>query len=264
MQGSLIVFSLMLMLGVQRWLAAASVTAPYSINFSSLAAGDTAIPNVTETPSGNWTITADHKYSMSANTTGDPFSLPSQRSAALNITNLAGRDFEMSTRFSLAQFPANPPSGYVAAIGLGAFSDSSNFFAIGNPRYHLMLLLTATSSGPAGRLNLVESGNGGSFDVTSTSLLPIVPGDTYDLTLGGHFQAGQLDLTGVGGDGENTIAVSASDLSPRTGGWFGLSGIAFDGNAVLTANFSQLAIIPEPSAAILALLPAAYFLRRRA
>jgi hypothetical protein len=263
MQRTLIAFSLTLMLGVQRSLSAAAVAAPYSIDFSTFAAGDTAIPNVTETPSDRWTITADHKYAVSADSSGDPFSQPAQRSAALNITNLAGRDFEMSTRFSLAEFPANPPSGYVAVIGLGAFSDSSNFFVSGNPRYHLMLLLTPTSTGPAGRLNLVESGTGGNFDVTSTELLPIAPGGIYDLTLRGHFEAGHLDLTGIGSDGIQTLSVAASDLTPRTGSWFGLSALAANGGAALTADFTRLTVIPEPAAALLALICSRPLLRRR-
>ena len=103
-------------------LHAASVTAPYAIDFSTFAAGDTPIPNVTESPSDKWTITADHKYRVSDDVVSASVA---DRSAALNITNLFGRDFEISTRFTLAQFPATIPSGYQAEIGLAAFSAST-------------------------------------------------------------------------------------------------------------------------------------------
>src|SRR2546430_6998635 len=110
----------------------ASVTAPYAIDFSTFAAGDTPIPNVTESPSDKWTVTADHKYRVSDDVVSASVA---DRSAALNITNLFGRDFEISTRFKLAQFPANIPANYHAEIGLGAFPDSTSLGDTSGSKY---------------------------------------------------------------------------------------------------------------------------------
>jgi hypothetical protein len=251
-------FLLIGFLFAQSSLRGAPVTVPYSIDFSTFAVGDTTIPNLTETPPDKWTISADHKYRVSADIIS---ALPADRSAALNITNLAGRDFEVSTRFTLLQFPANPPAGYDAAIGVAAFSDSTNF-ALGNRRYQLTLLLASTNGG-TGQLDLLERDETGFFNLFSSELLPITVGGTYDLTLRGHAHGGELDLTGLASNGTKTISLFLSDNTPRTGANFGLvASAAGGGGATLTANFSQFSVVPEP-AALLLLLPS-LCLRRRA
>src|SRR4051812_6750044 len=83
--------SLFISFAVIRPLFAAPVTAPYSFDFGQYPARTENIPNLTT--SGSWFVSTAGRYATIPN---------SPSTAEFQVSNLAGRDFEMSTGFSVS------------------------------------------------------------------------------------------------------------------------------------------------------------------
>src|SRR5437870_5244 len=116
-------------LGVIGPVAAAPVTAPYSIDFTQFPPGTANIPNL-NTYATNPTTSSDGAFILQANSA--PFASLVPPSASLQVTNLNGRDFELSTHFTYT-------SQAGGAIYLDAFSSSSDLYH--NSHYGLSFIL---------------------------------------------------------------------------------------------------------------------------
>jgi hypothetical protein len=214
---------------------AAPVTAPYSIDFSQFAPGPVTVPNLTTSGAAAWRISNDGRYTTTVVAPNDP-NFPAYGSSAMQVTNLAGQDFELSTRFTYT-------STFLGGIHLVAFADNANLS--GSSGYRL------TRSGNA----LVGPGGSTILDLGS---------GPYDFILRGDFHDGILDLTGVISDGQKTFSVFSSDSTPGSGQYFGLLVTVSAPNEPVTGSFAHLTIVPEPSALVgLALVMVGIWRRRR-
>ena len=208
-------------------LGADPVTAPYSLDFSQYPVGS-VIPNLMNS-SGFSLQSSGPVYTMQV--------FRSKSNVALQVTNLAGRDFELSTQFS---------TDGQCSVGINAFAPSPSFF--NEPGYSLLL-------GPGGLLQLTGADTFSSIPTTVAS---------GDLILRGHYHNGVLDLTGMLQNGPTVYSVTATDTTPNTGQYFGLyaDAVSFSGPPV-SVNFSHITIVPEPTSAFSLIVLSAPFLRRR-
>jgi hypothetical protein len=219
--GLKVTIALVVVLMVSAPVGAAPITAPYSIDFGQFAPGPVTVPNLTTSGAATWRISNDGRYTTTVVAPLDP-NFPAYGSSAMQVMNLAGQDFELSTRFTYT-------STFLGGIHLVAFADNANLS--GSSGYRLTRSGN-TLIGPEGSTNL-NLGSG-----------------PYDFILRGDFHDGILDLTGVISDGQNSYSVFSSDSTPSSGQYFGLLVTVSAPNEPVTGSFSHLTIVPEPSALV--------------
>ena len=228
--------------------SAYGVAAPYSENFDSYPS-HTSPANFVTTASGTavssiWETQSDGTNGGYNNSLGG-HSVSS--SAAVNVTNLAQIDFQLSTTFILAT-PTLAPL-YDCRVGLGALSSVPDFTSNG---YYLAY--EAFSFGPntpiAGSLYLYRGSSAIGAAGFGFGSLPVVIGQDYTISLTGVYSVAGLTLSGIISNGSASLSLSTTELAPQPGTYFGYHDVAqgtvqsSSGIGVTYDNFSIA--VPEP------------------
>jgi hypothetical protein len=239
--------------------AHAAVVAPYTNDFSG-SGSNVALPN--ESTDAQWNV-VDGSYINSYSVTSGTAS-----SASIDITNLDGVSFTMSTQFTMTSATA-PNSNNASQIGFGAFSSAAGFLNTASDSYYLADFTYSAnnlqSGNPLGTLRIVSLQAGSNPDFSSTLGLAVASGSaanfalvlntTYTLQLTGTVTGGVLSMSLSLLDATGTIQIgtsaTATDATPLTGDYFGYRDRLGAGGAMSVA-YDNLSIVPEPSICVLA------------
>ncbi|MBK6728783.1 MAG: hypothetical protein IPG63_16450 [Xanthomonadales bacterium] len=215
---------------------ALAATTPYVEDFESYPPGDVAVTNFTEIATADWTVAAPsfsgkgYENAISVSVAGVGFAAGKASSSAIQLTDIAGTAFSISTFFRIDSLVATSvdPSGN-AFIGLAARAGDGSYAASSADRYELAYYLDGISTRPTGKLYLSEKnisfGDGLGGALSAGTLVP-VPGNVYWLNLSGTPMGGSLAITATLVDitGGGSITVSATDgANVLTGSYFGYS-----------------------------------------
>jgi hypothetical protein len=263
---------------------ATAATPPYSENFDSYAAGDTPVTNFTETSTAAWTVASPsysggaYQNALSVVSSGVSVASAENASAAIAFPDLASSSFLLSTTFRIDERTINGnDNNNTATVGLFARGADATPATSDSDRYQVSYYLDADGMGhPVGRLWLREVNltYGDSLNQVSTTALPIVIGDIYQLSLTGAASAGSLALTATltNTTAGTSITVTDTDganlLAGSNFGYFNHVFVEDSGNVALNVDFDNLAVaVPEPGTITLltaALAALATFRRRHA
>ncbi len=239
--------------GLSRLVPAA--TAPYYDNFDGYSDGS-APSNFVTTINGPFPAAQDSYWRISnpSGTDGKYVNVvegySASSSAGLAITNLASSDFQLSTTFVLGTPFTSSPLNQGQA-GLAALSTGPDFT---NNGYRLSYQVYGPGAGATGSYNngrLILYGLTTGFTINAPGILPVVFGTSYTMVLSGAYSAAGLSLTGTLTDGTQTVSLSASDPSPRSGTYFGyydnIGGSTQHSTAMFVTYDDFSLTIPEPA-----------------
>ena len=238
-----------------------AATTPYVEDFESYPPGDTAVTNFGEVATADWIVAAPsfsgkgYENAISVSVAGIGFAAGKASSAAIELTDLAGSAFSISTLFRIDSLVATSvdPSG-TAFVGLAARASDGSYAASSADRYELAYYLDGTSGRPTGKLYLTEKntffgdGLGGAL---SAGTLVAVPGNVYWLNLSGTPVGAALAVTATLVDlsGGGSITVSATDsANVLSGTFFGYSNFVRvqDGGATaINVDFDTFSTLPD-------------------
>jgi hypothetical protein len=225
--------------------AATAATIPYTADFSGT---PTDWANTT-TATSAWTTattTPGGASAWQATSTGGQ-AVSTIQLTNINATNIPSPDsFTIQATFTLTENSA----GNNAYVGIGSFGTAAS---LGSGAY----LADIQGSGSM-RILSFNTGANDDFSATVTSSFgtALATNTPYTMTLVGTWVGTTLNLTFTVTDGgEHTGIVTATDLSPLTGQYFGLriTNSATAGTSTLTAQFTDFSAaitttIPEPAA----------------
>lgn len=200
--------------------AASAVTAPYAENFDSYPSG--AMPDnfVVQTNGGGVFFSSTWNIDNPSGTAGIYRNNAAgdfvYTAAAVDVSNLAQRDFVLSTTFVVDSYGSFSTSYTDIRAGLLALAPGVNLTSSG---YQLSYELLDKVYGYPVTGALAISGSG--IVKQSTGTLPVATGVTYLMTLSGSYSPTGLLLTGSLSDGTNEISVSSNFPFPQTGTYFG-------------------------------------------
>ncbi len=256
--------------------ATAAVSANYTENFDSLPAGDNVPAQWTEPSAGAAASTiidrgGNKVYNVTTSSTATSSSV-----GLAQVTNLANpQSFTASVQFSLRA--VSSASNTFVTNGMLLFSDA------GASSYYRVIY--NTGSGNNGRIEVVEIGSAAGMGagtgatavdgatirstgtlapVFSTSELTVLYTLTATVTYTGSTMNFQVSLT----NGLGSVSMAVTDTSPKTGTYFGLRTATSSGSTGSTTSINvdydnfDLALVPEPSSALLAILGASGILLR--
>lgn len=210
-------------------------SAPYFENFDGYPNGGLPANFIA---SGGWGV-------MGGSYVSRPFSTPAPAYAysVINLANVAGRDFTVSTRFTAAAVGHGPILD--ASVGLVALS-SSDPSVFPTECYRLEYVV---ASGTSFRGTLQPSGGGALWQGPSLATLFDI-GQGLTLSLHGEYAGGTLFLTATLSNGIGIIVFHGTDTSPLAGPYFGywdrVSGtVTFFGQ--LTASYDDFAVTFTPT-----------------
>ena len=238
-----------------------AATTPYVEDFESYAPGDTAVTNFGEVATADWIVTAPsfsgkgYENAIGVSVGGFGFAAGKASSAAIELTDLAGSAFSISTLFRIDSLVATSvdPSGN-AFVGLAARASDGSYAASGADRYELAYYLDGTSGRPTGTLYLTEKNTffgDGLGGAVSAGTLPPVVGNVYWLNLRGSPVGAALSVTATLVDltDGGSITVSATDSANVLGGsFFGYSNFVRvqDGGATaINVDFDTFSTLPN-------------------
>ena len=231
-------------------------TVPLVETFDDDPLGDT--PPVVQTES--WYEVLDNQWRVEADGTGRDYrAFSSMTSGAkwawsfIDVPALPGNDFETQVSFEIRRYShaSGDDRKDQLDIGLLALEHSNQMYTAmyrivdeHNPEQHQRLVL--------------YGGAGDVLGISANSLVPQAGQElTYMLSLAGEYAVpgdpnSELTLHAELTDGLNTLMVDAADLTPLSGGGFGLRAVANSGSttvpAIIEADFDDFSIVPEPAA----------------
>ncbi|MBC2602906.1 hypothetical protein [Puniceicoccus vermicola] len=229
--------------------ASVAATIPYQDNFQETTVGQDPA-GWAEGGAGAWTIASGGSgniyQSTISGTTG-------ASTTAVQLTNLVGSDFEISSSFQVSDISS------VLNIGFASFGAVSSF---GNGLY-----LADINRGGDMRIVSIFGGTTTGFTGDTGTLGTVLnTTDTYELTLTGSYSGATLTLDFTVFDGTNSTTITATDTTPRTGEYFGLRVNNAATSDALVVGFNDYAVaVPEPGFAglMIGFLTAGFLLIRR-
>jgi hypothetical protein len=202
---------------------ATAATVPFFENFDGYAPGNTTPSDFTEFLDADWRIASpggNNAYETTILAKG----ARRASSASVNLTNVNGQDFTISTTVVVG-FDNSPSGGPQNRVALVAFGSDPNLDAGTN--YKLIYLLREIQTPFSGGLFLVKnSGGTNSYLAYPASGNAPVQGGKYTITLHGGFVNGTLYLDGAVSDGQKTVRIKGSDPNPLIGSYFGFWNLA--------------------------------------
>lgn len=225
--------------------------APYSEDFESVAVGNNAVSNFTESNTSMYTIVQDsilgdqnYRASLSAN------SGALNGSSAISIPSLAGSEFTISTQFRINSFTTT--SGSTINLGLGILGDNPNF-STGN-QYRILFTVTSSTVAEHGAINIQE--NGTTFASQARGAGIGVELDVeYLLSVTGTYSGSTISLLARATrlDTMASTTTTVTDATPPSGEYFGYRTAlnAVSGTASESIDYDNFAAVPEPGSAML-------------
>lgn len=230
--------------------AAQGAVIPYSNDFSGTGS-NTAFPTANTVTPGQWSLSGGkytNSYTPGTSTTS---------SSSIQLTNVSGSNFTITTQFTLNSAAVPTGSGGASQMGFGFLGALPGF----SSSYYIADLYYTTNgvnsgSGQTGTLRLLEQGGTAGFSANNG--LAIAPGAAtnyalafntpYTLQLTGVYSGGNLNLTLSLLDGNgNQIGTSATatDTTPLTGEYFGYRNRVATGSSI-SVSYDNFAVVPEP------------------
>lgn len=202
--------------------ASLAVTVPYAENFDSYPTGSMPANFITQTTGGgvfyysDWTVQNPSGTAgvYNDNAGGDSVSTAS----ALEVTNIAQKDFVLSTTFVANSYGSFSTLFTDIHVGLNALASNSNLLFSGYQLFY-ELLDSDNNTTTTGALAIYKNGSGGAAMPFVT--LPVVTGVTYTMTLKGTYSSTGLLLEGTLSNGSDCISVTYNDAAPQQGDYFG-------------------------------------------
>jgi hypothetical protein len=212
-------------------------SAPYFENFDSYP--NSGVPaNFIGSAGDNWGIT--NPTGTSGSYVSRPFSTPTPDYAysVINLANVAGRDFTVSTRFTAAVTGHGP----ILDASVGLIALSSNDPSVFPTECYTLEYFVASGTGRRG--TLAPRGGGALWQGNGFATIFDV-GQGLIMSLHGEYAGGTLFLTATISNGIGAIVFHGTDTSPPNGPYFGywdrVSG-SVTAFAQLTASYDDFAV----------------------